>query len=98
MRPQVSNNLRIAARAAGLSLLEIARETGVSYSMLRRIASGRGDVCLGDAVAVSFAVGQPVDRLFALHRDAPEPPRSVASAGAEQCTLARLHADYEVMS
>ena len=26
MRPQVSNNLRIAARAAGLSLLEIARD------------------------------------------------------------------------
>jgi transcriptional regulator with XRE-family HTH domain len=71
MRPRVSNNLRSAARDAGLSLLEIARETGVSYSMLRRIAAGSGDVCLGDAIAVAAAVGRHVERLFELRHERP---------------------------
>jgi transcriptional regulator with XRE-family HTH domain len=69
MRTEVVNNVRGKAREAGISLLEISRATGVSYSMLRRIAAGKGNVCLGDAVAVSAVLGMPVDRLFVLESD-----------------------------
>lgn len=81
MRPRIQNHLRVAAREAGLSLLEIARETGVSYSMLRRLASGSGDVCLADAVAVSAVVGRPVEQLFELRYDAGAQASSPALRG-----------------
>jgi transcriptional regulator with XRE-family HTH domain len=91
MRPNVRNNLKSVAREAGLSLLEISRETGVSYSMLRRIASGSGDVCLGDAVAVCAVVGCPVERLFELGR--PDHDEDGEGAAADEPSSRVFHVD-----
>lgn len=62
----VVNRVRQMAREAGMSLLEISRTADVSYSMLRRISRGRGNVCLAEAIAVSSALGLPVESVFVL--------------------------------
>ena len=62
----VVNRVRQVARDSGMSLLEISRTAEVSYSMLRRISRGRGNVCLAEAVAVSSALGLSVESIFLL--------------------------------
>lgn len=62
----VVNRVRQVARSSGVSLLEISRTAAVSYSMLRRISHGRGNLCLAEAVAVALALGVPVESIFVL--------------------------------
>lgn len=78
---KVVNRVRQVARASGMSLLEISRTADVSYSMLRRISRGRGNVCLSEAVAVSSALGLPVESVFVLDEPAYE-GASIPSNGA----------------
>jgi transcriptional regulator with XRE-family HTH domain len=73
----VVNRVRQVARLSGISLLEISRTADVSYSMLRRISQGRGNLCLAEAVAVASALGVPVESIFVLDEPLEAPGLSI---------------------
>ena len=78
----VVNRVRQVARDSGISLLEISRTADVSYSMLRRISRGRGNVCLAEAVAVSSVLGLSVESIFLL-----DDPKRAGQAISRQSTF-----------
>lgn len=80
--PEVVNRVKNLARQSGISLLEISRSADVSYSMLRRIADGRGNLCLEDAAAVADALGRHVDELFVLEDAEASVPVAALYSGA----------------
>jgi hypothetical protein len=53
--------------------------------MLRRISRGRGNVCLAEAVAVSSALGLPVESVFVLDEPSDNDYARVSAVSPSSC-------------
>jgi DNA-binding XRE family transcriptional regulator len=75
--PRSASPLRDARLAAGLSQAEVATAAGVSRQAVGAIEAGRHRPSVDAALAISRAIGAPVERLFG---DAPSQAQPVAGA------------------
>ncbi len=60
----IGSRLRMARQSRGLTLQDLARETGLSSSMISLVERGRASPSIGSLVAMSSALGIHIRELF----------------------------------
>lgn len=70
----MSNNLRVARKAAGLEQEELASRSGISQGTISRIERGSPAPSVETALALARALGLTVEDLFAASEAAPDGP------------------------
>ena len=71
----ITDQLRLAVKRSGKSVLKVAEESGVSQSMLSRFVSGRRDIYLAtaDKLAAYFGLAlRPIEPADVEHAEPPD--------------------------
>lgn len=91
--PPVGARIRQARLARGTSLRALAREIGVSASLVSQIENGRSQPSVSTLYAITTALGISVESLFEAGGAAAAPPVTAAAPGTVPHALAAFAAD-----
>jgi transcriptional regulator with XRE-family HTH domain len=91
--PPVGTRIRQARLAHGTSLRALAREIGVSASLISQIENGKSQPSVSTLYAITTALGISVESLFDAGETAAAPPVAAAAPGTVLHALAAFAAD-----
>lgn len=77
--PEVGRRIREERLRLGMSLRKLARDVGVSASMISQIETGKSQPSVSTLYAITSALGVPVDAVFRAAE--PDPPVAAPAAG-----------------
>ncbi|MEV0219624.1 XRE family transcriptional regulator [Streptomyces sp. NPDC050704] len=91
--PPVGARIRQARTARGISLRGLAREIGVSASLISQIETGKSQPSVSTLYAITTALAIPVESLFDAESDPARSP-AAATVGAPPDTVLRALASF----
>ena len=90
--PPVGARIRQARLAKGVSLRALAREIGVSASLVSQIETGKSQPSVSTLYAITTALSISVESLFDAYEDEVAAPAAVAASAAPVAPATVLHA------